>query len=137
VILTGLPRALWWTPAATILIARTLGHEVAHHVIRSTGTKPDSDADEQRAADLYAIELRRRMATRFRYRLGEWLIKEIADDRYIWGLTCWKDGERERALKQWTMTLRLDPDHHSAEYWRACRQEEPKNDSVAADPGGE
>jgi hypothetical protein len=117
-ILGALPRVLWRTPAATMLIAGALGHEIGHHVMRSAGLfKVEYDAEEERMADRYALDLRRRMSKRLRYRLGEWLIKEVASWLYIQGLSCWKHGEHDRAVLHWRNSLVLDPNHGSAKRW--------------------
>jgi len=116
-ILSALPRWLWWTSAATILIARTLAHEVAHHIVRSSGVKMSSEAEEESAANNYALDMRTRIRRLIKYRLGEWLIREVADDHWLWGLTCWKDGEHERAVRHFLQALRLVPDHQDANHW--------------------
>ena len=123
----GIPSIYWWTTVPTLLIASTLAHEVAHHVVARRGyinepgeTRKYDEYDEA-FAYRYAFEVRKRMMGKWYYRFGVWAIKDLAQWQYYFGIHDWSAGKYAEAAKHWYRAWSLDTDHRDAEewYWRA------------------
>jgi len=124
----GIPRFYWLTPVVTMRIARTLAHEVGHHIIAERGyvfergerVRPVEYEEEM--AHRYAHHVTKKMKTRWYYRLADWATKDLASTHYIQGMLAWKASDHAKAAERWYESFHLDPDRNDAIYWykRAC-----------------
>ena len=118
----GIPRIYWLSPVITLCIARSLAHEVGHHVIAQRGyifdkrEKTKGDFGEE-MAERYAFSVVKRMRIKRHYRFAQWLTRDLADWHYIWGTLEWKDCRFERAANYWQKAYLLDPNRSDAGYW--------------------
>jgi len=123
----GIPRFLWWTTVPTLLIAKVLAHEVAHHLqvtrgyISSLNENFKRDWQEEAAADRYAFDLIRRMRQKWSCWLGHEVIDITAQAYYRLGVKSWEEKNYAKAASYWYKVMRLDSDHTYAAhwYWRA------------------
>ena len=85
------PRVLTHTPAMTLRVAKTIAHEVGHHLIVEKKfvlrKKPNADEieSEEEFANRYARAVRSRMEHRWVYFLGATLLKVAAAINYYRG----------------------------------------------------
>lgn len=130
----GIPKILWLSPVITLQLARTLAHEVGHHLIDQRGyifergERIEPREYEEELAYRYAFSVRKRMLRRWYYRLAAWLTRDLADWHYVFGVTDWHDGQYEKAAARWEITFCLDPNRDDADYWyhQAKRAQETK-----------
>jgi len=119
----GMPVIYWLTPALTMRVARTLAHEVGHHLIAKRGyaitpgekVQPFEYGEEM--ANRYSFSVIKRMTTRWYYRLGIWATKTLAGWHFGQATVDWKAGNYERAAESWYRSFHLDPDLHDAVHW--------------------
>jgi len=117
------PRILAHTPAMTIRIAKTIAHEVGHHVIAqkkfALRKKLNSDEveSEEEFARRYAREVIARMQRGWIYQLGSRLLKVAAAINYQRGARAWNRGSFERAARYFDMAIQVEPTHDNANYW--------------------
>lgn len=117
-VIREIPGWMMRTPAPTLLFARVLAHEVGHHLIEQRGyalhptEKPARRLSEyeEEMVDRYAFEVLRRMKRRFRYKLGQWLIDELAGWRNAQGRAAWESGAYVEARDLFLAAFRLKPD---------------------------
>jgi hypothetical protein len=135
IIYRGVPRLYWLLPIPTLLIARTLAHEVAHHLIARRGYACPDDRrkarikkDEEMAADRYAYTVNMTMRRRWYYRFAAWAIKHLSEWHYNHGMLAWKGAKYGEAAEHWFSASMLDPSNRQAWYGyaRAKEQCEPK-----------
>jgi hypothetical protein len=116
-------RAYWCTTVPILLVARTLAHEVAHHLVAtkgyvfSEGESFKHREDEERAANRYALNVLARMQSRWYHTLGAWLIKDLGDHHYIQGMLDWRERNYAKAAAHFYKSCRLNPNHDEAAYW--------------------
>lgn len=116
-------RAYWCTNVPTLLIARTLAHETAHHLVSTRGyvfrkgERFKHREYEEVAANRYALNVIKKMQIRWYHRVGAWLIKDLGDHHYIQGMLDWREGKYLNAAARFYKTCRLNPDHDEAAYW--------------------
>jgi hypothetical protein len=119
----GMPAVYWLTPALTIRVARTLAHEVGHHLIAkrgyvfTLGEKVQPIEYEEEMAHRYSFSVIKRMRHHWYYRLGTWATKTLAVWHYGQAVVDWKAGYYERAAESWYRSFHLDPDRQEAIHW--------------------
>jgi hypothetical protein len=119
----GIPRVYWLTPVFTLHLARTVSHEIGHHLIAERGyifepgEKLELPHHEEEIANRYAASVVSRMKARSYYRLAAWLGRDLADWHYLQGIFAWEAGRYSRAAERWYAAFLLDPDHLDASYW--------------------
>ncbi len=129
----AVPCAYWWTTVPTLLITRVLAHEVAHHLVAKRGyifrrgERLNHREYEEAAANRYAFSVIERMQERWVYRIGRWLIKDLADHHYIIGMLDWKEKKYSKAADRWYKAWCLNPNLDEAAhwYWRAREMSVP------------
>lgn len=115
----GLPGILMHTPVATLRLARTLAHEVGHHVISTRGYiyklwekyKPwtgTADPYEEKIVDTYASDVIERMLKHRLYRFGAFVTRHFANLLHDAGLQKYMDGDYVRAAKLAFCAYNLD-----------------------------
>jgi len=93
----GIPTLLMVSPMAILRLAKTLAHEIGHHVITTRGFiyepwekyKPWNgirDPYTEKMADAYSLDVSKRMLSRWHYRLARWLTNAFAKVLYKVGL---------------------------------------------------
>jgi hypothetical protein len=115
------------TPVTTLWIARTLAHEVGHHLVAKRGyvfqpgEKFKHQEIEEEFCDRYAFGVLKRMQGRRYYRFGMRRLKGLAETQYVFGVMCWERKRYKEAAEHWYNAGQLDPDHKEATrwYWRA------------------
>jgi hypothetical protein len=127
-----IPRWLRWTPAATLRLAKTLAHEVGHHLFAHRGYiySPDEknlSKYEETIVDRYAFAVLRKMKTRWRYRFGQWLMKTLADRQFALGILAWEAHRYKEASQHWYCAWKLDPTREEASRWHRRAQSAVKN----------
>lgn len=128
------------TPVTTLWIARTLAHEVGHHLVArrgyifQPGEKFKHPEIEEEFCDRYAFGILKKMQKRWYYRLGMWGIKDLAGIQYMLGVLDWKDKKYKEAVERWYRAIVLDPDHREASYWywrtKKMIESEQKRDEI-------
>lgn len=126
------------TTAPTLLITRTLAHEVGHHLaakrgyIFQPGEKYKHQEIEEEFCDRYAFYVLKKMQERWYYRVGMWALKDIADMHYYFGAKAWESKDYERGAEHWYNAGQLNPDHKDAVrwYWLAKSKCSERNQQV-------
>ena len=106
-ILGGLPRFLWWTSTGTIMIARTLAHEIGHHVIAIMCVDSPNNAAEEREADRYAVQVLLKMEEQWRNRLAVLFLMRLGEKQLAMGIDCFEKGDYRGALLHFGRANRL------------------------------
>jgi hypothetical protein len=127
-----IPLILRWGPIFTLRLARSLAHEVAHHLQATRGyifAHNESD-DEEALADYYAKEVIYQMTENWRYRFAGLVLKEIASWHFAFGQVDWKQKHFSDAANHFFAAWDLDREHSKASrwYWRA--KEELSNPKI-------
>ena len=119
----GIPKIYWWSPVITLRLARSLAHEVGHHLIDQRGyifERGERIAPreyEEELANRYSFSVRKRMLRRWWYRLADWLTRDLAGWHYAIGIADWREGQYEQAAARWETTFCLDPNRDDADHW--------------------
>lgn len=117
------PRIFSYTPAMTLRIAKTIAHEVGHHVIaeKKFGLRKKSNSDEVESEEEFAKRYERavisRMERRWVYMLGAKLLKVAAAINYHRGARAWNNRRFHQAARYFDMTIQVEPAHSDANYW--------------------
>lgn len=130
----GIPKVYWFSPVITLLLARTLAHEVGHHLIDQRGyifergERIEPREYEEELAYRYSFSVRKRMLRRWYYRIADWLTRDLAGWHYAIGIVDFREGLYENAATRWEITFCLDPNRDDADYWyyEAKRAQETK-----------
>jgi hypothetical protein len=104
----GVPKLLKRSAMVTVNLARTLVHEVGHHVISTRGYvynpwekyKPWDGVRnpyEEKMADAYAADVMQRMLRHWRYKLGDFMARMISRLLHKAGIAEYWDGNYQRA----------------------------------------
>jgi hypothetical protein len=135
-ILRGVPRWGLRTTMPSLLFARVLAHEVGHHLVsvRGYALHPSEQPRrrhgvyEEEMVDRYAFELVRKAKTRWRYRLGQWLIRQIAEWHFVQGRVDRERKDYTQATERFLKAANLNPEFDDARqaYWLAKDQAEKK-----------
>jgi len=99
----GVPKIFAGTSMATLKMARTLAHEIGHHVIATRGYiyKPSekyrpwtgvNDPYEEAMVCAYASDVIDRMLGNWRYKFGKFLTRKLSSALYRAGLQEYSDG---------------------------------------------
>jgi hypothetical protein len=118
-----MPPVLTHSPAMTIKIAETIGHEVGHHLIaaKKFARRVTSDSgvleSEEEFAERYARLVVSKMQRRWWYRLGVRLLKLAAAINFHKGASAWERGKYAQAADYFDMAIQVDPSHRDASYW--------------------
>lgn len=119
----GVPWMYWLSPMITLNIARTLAHEVGHHLIAKQGyvfderEKINEPEYAEEMANRYSFSITKRMKKRWYYRFADWLARDLAGWHYIHGIFEWRAGRYDSAAASWKNAYNLDPNHSEAAYW--------------------
>ncbi len=123
-----IPSWLWWSPAITLRICGTLAHEVGHHVSFMHDNQIENAEASQREshANNYANSVIESMTRHWYYKMGRFLIKEIAGWYFAFGLAAANYDRYQRAARRFYAAWHLDPEMEKAAeyYWRARREYE-------------
>jgi hypothetical protein len=140
----GIPKMYWFTPVITLAVAKTLAHEVGHHLINERGyiflpgerVRPAEYEEEM--AYRYSYSVIKKMKAHWYYRLASWAIRDLAWWHYVHGMLDWREGNYKRAAERWYKSFRLDPDRNEAIYWHKRAKEaaaaEEQSDAKVAFP---
>lgn len=121
----GVPKLLMRSPMVTLNLARTLAHEVAHHVIATRGyiyeTREKYKAwdgvrnpYEEEMADAYAADVMERMLRHWRYKLGKSLARMLSTVLYKAGIQEYWDGNYQSAASLEFRAHTLNPENENA-----------------------
>ena len=117
------PSGLWWSPAITLRICDTLAHEVGHHVsfMHDNQIENAEASHRELLANDYADSVIELMTRHWYYKLGRFLLKDIADWYFAFGLAAANYGHYQRAAKRFYAAWHLVPEMEQAAeyYWRA------------------
>ena len=119
------PSYLWWSPLITLRITETLAHEVGHHVAytRSALLPETSKADHELFANAYAHSVIQSMTDKWYYKIGQWLIKDLGDWYFTFGLAAARKGRYEVATTRFHAAWHLNPAIEKvADYYWAARE---------------
>ncbi|MEK6288510.1 MAG: hypothetical protein AABO57_22565 [Acidobacteriota bacterium] len=117
------PFIYWWTTVPTLLIAHSLAHEVAHHLVATrgyvfkNGENLEHREYEEVAANRYAFYVVKKMEERWYYRLARWMIKDLADHHHVLALLDWREKKYEKSAEHWYRAWCLNPELDEAAYW--------------------
>jgi hypothetical protein len=121
----GIPRLFLASPIATLKLARTLAHEVAHHVIATRGYihkpwekyKPwdgTRDPYEEMIADTYASNVVSKMKNHWPYKLGELLSRMLSHILFKAGIQEYWDGNYQSSADLEFRAHSLNPENDEA-----------------------
>jgi tetratricopeptide (TPR) repeat protein len=132
------PSLYIFTPVPTLLLAAEIAHGVAYHVLATTGTK-HNEVDEfneneqnEKFAKEYVSKVLNDMQSRRCYRLGKYLIRDLADRYYKFGIRDWRAKRYVKAAEHWRKASVLNPDHKEAAEW--YRRAKDMHDTQKRDP---
>ena len=115
-----------YTVIPSLCISRTLAHEIGHHLIAIRGyvfNQGEDTSDQEVLANQYARNHLEKMRSRFRYRFGFWLMKQLAELHYSAGVvysTKQKYCEAADCLyKAWDLNPKLE---NVAEWYHLARE---------------
>jgi hypothetical protein len=118
-----LPGILTHTPAMTIRIAKTIAHEVGHHLIAvkkfALRKKPDSDEleTEEEFAERYERSVISRLQREGIYVIGARLLRVAAAMNYYRGARAWNQKNFAQAAHYFDLAIQVEPTHEEANYW--------------------
>ena len=119
------PRWMWLSPIITLRLGHTLLHEVGHHVaFMNDNRHQESKSDERELlANSYADAVMKSMAQRWYYKIGDFLIKELASWYFALGVAAANYDHNQRAITRFYAAWHLDPKHKYAAdyYWKTRR----------------
>jgi hypothetical protein len=115
----GIPYTMMYTPAATLRLARTLAHEVGHHVVATKGYiyKPwekyrrwngVADPYEEKMVEDYASDVLERMLGHWPYKFGKFFTRKFANLLYRASLQQYWDGDYVRSARLGFRAYHLD-----------------------------
>jgi len=121
----GIPKFLLLSPMTTLRIARTLAHEVGHHVIATRGYiykpwekyKPwtgTRDPYEEKMANAYASDVIERMLRLWHYKLGKFLARMVSTFFFKAGIQDYSDRKYQSAALLQFRAYTLDPENDDA-----------------------
>jgi len=121
----GMPSLLKRSSMVTVNLARTLAHEVGHHVISTRGYiyeqcekyKPWDgvrDPYEEKICDAYAADVMSRMLRHWRYKLGKFLARMLSTLLHKAAIQEYWDGNYQRAASLAFRAENLNPDNEDA-----------------------
>ena len=121
----GIPKLLMASRICTLKIARTLAHEIGHHVIATRGYihQPSEhyqpwtgirDPHEEEMADQYAAEVMNRMLTSWRNRFSRLLAQMLSIFLYKAGIQDYWDGNYESSARLEFRARAINPDNVEA-----------------------
>lgn len=121
----GIPKFFMASPMATLKVARTLTHEVGHHVIATRGYiyepwekyKPWNgirNPYEEKMAEAYAFDVLERMLKRWPYKLGKLMARMISSFLYKAGIQDYWDGNYQLAASLQARAHSLNPENEDA-----------------------
>lgn len=121
----GIPRSLLLSPMTTLRIARTLAHEVGHHVIATRGYvyrpwekykpwKGTIDPYEEKMANAYASDVIERMLRLWPYKLGRFLARMVSTVFFKAGIQDYWDGDYQSAALLQFRAYTLNPENDDA-----------------------
>lgn len=122
----GIPKLLMASPMTTLRIARTLAHEVGHHVIATRGYiykpwekyKPWNgvrDPYEEKMADAYGSDVMKRMLRHWSYKLGRLMARRLSNFLYQWGLADYWAGDYQAAASRQARASTLNLENEGAD----------------------
>jgi hypothetical protein len=123
------PSWLWWSPIITLRLCDTLAHEVGHHVSFMRDNQiADAEASQlELLANNYADSVIESMTRHWYYKMGRFLLKEIAGWYFAFGLAAAKYERYQRAAKRFYAAWHLVPEmEEAAEYYWLARREYEK-----------
>lgn len=131
-IFSGIPKFLWWSSVPLILIVRTLAHEVAHHQHMGLGNQSlcvGENEDPEVVANRYAENTLGQMEKKWRYRLGFWWLKKLAEWHYVKGIVDAQATRYESAMNHFHHAWNFNPqlDHVAAYFWSAKEKVDTPN----------
>jgi hypothetical protein len=121
----GIPTLLIAAPMTTLRVARTLAHEVGHHLIATRGYiyKPSErhhqsdgrrDPYAEKMADSYAADVINRMLRHLPYKLGNLMARRLSNSLYQWGLADYWAGDYQAAASKQARAETLNPENEDA-----------------------
>ena len=119
----SIPFLYRYTTVPTLLIAHSLAHEVAHHLVATRGyvfkrgENLKHKAYEEVIANRYAFYVVKRMEKRWYYRLGRWMVRDLSDHHHVLALLDWREKKYERSALHWYRAWCLNPELDEAAYW--------------------
>ena len=132
----GIPFPLYVTPILQLRIARTLAHELAHHLL-TRKRKAYPDAKEEKISNRYASRVIRNMTGAGWLRIWQVLSNELSEWHLSFALADAKLGEIETAENGFYTAWQFNPDSTGAAegFWDArqqLRQDPQTNDFNAS-----
>lgn len=126
-----IPYLAYYSPMTTLLIAKTLAHEVAHHLVRTKGyifshdekypSYERSPEYEEEMATRFAFETVRKMKKKLIYKLGAYMMKSISEWYYAVAVAKWDNKNYKATLDYCWKAFLLNNDSKEAinGYWLA------------------
>jgi hypothetical protein len=125
-----IPRMFRGSPAFTLWLAESIGHEVGHHLLaekrfiprlRAAGNNLES---KEEFADRYSRDIVNKMKLKTRYRMGAWLLEVAAELNYLRGLRSLRRKDFDSAVKQFYLATQVEPNHVEASrgFWQSLRK---------------
>jgi hypothetical protein len=121
----GIPHVMMYTPMASLKLARTLAHEIGHHVVATRGYiyKPweqyrqwngVTNPYEEKMVESYAADVIEKMLRHWPYKVGHFLTRRFANLLYSAGLQKYWDGDYLRSARLQFRAYHLYPTNEDA-----------------------
>ena len=97
--------------------------EVAHHLVATRGFVFKRGENlkhheyQEVLANRYAFGVVKRMEQRWYYRLGRWILRDLAEHHHIWAILDRREKRYERSAFHWYRAWSLNPELDEAAYW--------------------
>jgi hypothetical protein len=125
-----IPRIFRSSPALTLWRAKSIGHEVGHHLlaekrfIRRVRADGEDLESEEEFADRYSRDIVNKMKLRTRYRMAAALLEVAAELNYLRGLRSFRRNDFDLAVKQFYLATQVEPNHVEASrgFWQSLRK---------------
>jgi hypothetical protein len=123
VIYRPIPAIYFLSPMTTIRLTDQIAHGVAYHVLATrkgkytAGEEFVENEEDEWFVEKYVSSVIKKLQSRWYYRFGQWLSRDLAERYYIFGIQDWKAKHYDKAAENWRKARMLNPNHENATQW--------------------
>ena len=132
----GVMPFFYLTSVPVLQITQTLAHEVAHHLVATRGyifELGEDTSDQESLAERYARSILDKMRKSWRYKIAQWMLKQLADIHYSSGVVHSSKQRYCEAAKCWYEAWHLNPKLENVDEWYWLAKEECEKQGNSGD----